>query len=128
MRDDRPVLRGGIVQLPPRVSSKAVDREDRRIRLAIVVHSMMRGGAERQIFELLRGIDRARFNTSLVVFNTAQNAYPAEAFTDCKVLLEQETGSASFLRRSISLLLACYRLTIALKECKARSEERRGGK
>jgi glycosyltransferase involved in cell wall biosynthesis len=33
--------------------------------------------------------------------------------------LEQETGSASLLRRSISLLLACYRLTIALKECKA---------
>jgi len=119
MRENRSVLRGGIVQLPPRVSSKAVDREDRRIRLAIVVHSMMRGGAERQIFELMRGIDRTRFNTSLVVFNTAQNAYPAEAFTDCKVLLKQETGSASLLRRSISLLLACYRLTVALKECKA---------
>lgn len=119
MWEDRPVLRGGIVQLPPRVSSKAVDREDRRIRLAIVVHSMMRGGAERQIFELLRGIHRTRFNTSLIVFNSAQNAYPAEAFTDCKVLLKQETGSASFLRRSFSLLVACYRLTVALKECKA---------
>ena len=119
MRENRSVLRGGIVQLPPRVSSEAVNCEDRRIRLAIVVHSMMRGGAERQIFELLRGIDRTRFNTSLVVFNTARNAYPAEAFTDCKVLLKQEPGMQPLLRRSISLLLACYRLTIALKECKA---------
>lgn len=102
-----------------RLGSGVTGQEDRQIRLALVIHSMMRGGAERQIFELLRGIDRSRFNPTLVVLNSHPNAYPVEGFIDCKTLLERDPARGSPGRRIASLLVASYRLTEALRECGA---------
>lgn len=96
-----------------------VKEEDGRIRVAIVINTMTRGGAERQVFELLRGIDRSRFNPTLVVFNNIQDAYPAEAFAHCRTLLKTDPAKASFALRAILLSLACYRLTKILRECRA---------
>lgn len=102
-----------------RLDPESANQQGRPIRLAIVIHSMMRGGAERQICELLRGIDRSRFNPLLIVFNSIESGYPVDTFTECRTLLSRDPAKASFLRRAILLMSAVYQLTRVFREFKS---------
>jgi len=98
-----------------RVVPENGESHDRRIRLAIVVHSMIRGGAERQIVELLRGIDQTRFKTSLIALYATPNGYPVDPLTDFIVLLKRNPAHLCALRRSAVLLRATWLLVMTLK-------------
>ncbi len=68
-------------------------------RIVFIVPSLIRGGAEGQLCQLIRRIDRTRFLPALVVFEEVENGYPRAAL-DCDVRVLRASRGRN--RQSIS--------------------------
>ncbi len=87
------------------------------IRIVLLIPSLTRGGAERQVLTLLRGLDRSRFDATLVLFeNQERDRYDALGAADCVFSLDIPAGGNFRLHRAPTLLLAAARLARMLHE------------
>lgn len=87
-----------------------------RIRIAFVIPSLTRGGAERQLLALLHGLDRSRFDPILVLFDREHNSTSyGEKGIDAHILsLKIPAGGNYRLRRGPMFLLGAARLATIL--------------
>ena len=90
----------------------------RRARLIYVIGSLAAGGAEGQLIELLKHIDRKRFRVSLALFETS-NAYRAAGLVDeiVSLRIDSPLGSKSTFRGT-KAVAAMLRLTRFLRQAK----------
>ncbi len=92
-----------------------LNAQEFRIRVLYLIPSLTRGGAERQLFELLRGLDRSLFERTLVVFDDSPDGYDTRSAVDRVLHLGVAAGVNSRLRRVPVMLLAAARLTAILR-------------
>lgn len=92
-----------------------------RIRIVFVIPSLTRGGAERQVLALLRGLDRSRFDPTLVLFEKqpAADSYDATDAVERILTLDIPAGGNFRPHRAPALLLAATRLARILHELRA---------
>ncbi len=92
-----------------------------RIRVVLVIPNLVRGGAERQVLALLRGLDRSRFEATLVLFENGQSAdsYDIHHAIDRVLTLGIPAGGNSSMRRAPTLLLGARRLAGILRDLRA---------
>jgi glycosyltransferase involved in cell wall biosynthesis len=81
----------------------------RRLRLLIVLRSFSAGGAERQMLELLRGMDRGRFEVEVVCFYPGAWHEMAAAIPGVRVSLSEKRGRWDIFGFLGSLLKAASR-------------------
>ena len=74
-------------------------RPSERIRLALVIHSLESGGAERQFLQLVTGLDRTKFDPLILVGRPSRER--PEANVGCEIL-----GPAPFFRATAGLQFA----------------------
>lgn len=88
-----------------------------RIRVVLIIPSLTRGGAERQMLAFLRGLDRSRFNPTLVLFeNLERDSYDSLGAADRVLSLDIPAGGNFRLHRAPTLLLAAARLARILRQ------------
>ena len=89
-----------------------------RIRIVFVIPSLTRGGAERQLHELVRGLDRTRFEPTLVLFENDHQAYRYEIDSSVErtLSLNIAAGGNFRLHRALTMLVAATRLARLLRE------------
>ena len=52
-----------------------------KTKIVFIIPTLARGGAENQLYELVRGLDRTRFSASVVLFENV-HGYPVSDFVD----------------------------------------------
>ena len=89
-----------------------------RIRIVFVIPSLTRGGAERQLQELVRGLNRTRFEPTLVLFERDHQAYRYEIDSSVErtLSLNVPAGGNFRLHRAPAMLVAATRLARLLRE------------
>jgi glycosyltransferase involved in cell wall biosynthesis len=89
-----------------------------RIRVICLVPAMTRGGTERQLIELLCGLDRERFDPTLVVFGDAKRdaSYDPGNAVDRVLSLSISPGGNFRARNAPGLVLGMLRLTGILRD------------
>ena len=89
-----------------------------RIRIVFVIPSLARGGAERQLQELVRGLDRSRFEPMLVLFENDRQAchYEIENSVERTLTLNLPARGNFRLHRAPAMLAAATRLARLLRE------------
>lgn len=87
------------------------------VRIVLLIPSLTRGGAERQAVAFLRGLDRSRFDATLVLFeNQERDSYDALGAANRVLSLDIPAGGNFRLHRAPTLLLAAARLARILRE------------
>lgn len=71
------------------------------MRIAIIIDSMVRGGAERQVFYIVRELARRGYDVELIYYHRAQNEYDLAALGDATVTFLPKKGE--YLRFLIRL-------------------------
>lgn len=89
-----------------------------RIRVVFIIPTMIRGGAERQLLLLLRGLDRSRFDPTLVLFsNKDQNGwYETSGAVDRVLSLDIPPGGNFRAQNVPTLALGVMRLARILRD------------
>jgi glycosyltransferase involved in cell wall biosynthesis len=100
------------LERPPAMSAPA------RIRVACMIPAMSRGGTERQLLELLRGLDRAKFDPTLILLGNSGNStsYDPRDAVDRVLTLDISPGGNFRARNAPGLALGMMRLTNILRE------------
>jgi glycosyltransferase involved in cell wall biosynthesis len=78
--------------------------------ITYVTHSLADGGAERQIIELIRNLDRSRFGLSLVLLEGLNSERAMGLVDHLEVLHVPFSGNSRWLQRTPSLIKAAVRL------------------
>jgi glycosyltransferase involved in cell wall biosynthesis len=89
-----------------------------RIRIVFVIPSLTRGGAERQLLDLVRGLDRTSFEPTLVLFDSdpQPDSYPIDSTVERILSLNIPAGGNFRLHRAPAMLVAATRLARLLRE------------
>jgi glycosyltransferase involved in cell wall biosynthesis len=98
-------------------SASAVKTEE-RIRVVCIIPTLTRGGTERQLIELLRGLDRNRFDPTLIIFGADGNglSYSLNGAVDRVLSLNIAPGGNFRARNAPGLVMGMIRLTRMLQE------------
>lgn len=81
-----------------------------KIRLAYIISAISGGGAEFQLVELLRHLDRGLFSTSLILMDGSNAGDVAAWIEDCLILNIPAGKNSHWIRRSFSLAGAVNRI------------------
>ena len=82
---------------------------EEKVRVTYVLGSLRDAGTERQVLELIRHLDRTRFEPSLILME-GSNLERSDALVGrCFVMGVPQAGNSRWLSRSLSLLRATYR-------------------
>ena len=89
----------------------------RLIRIACMIPALTRGGTERQLLELLRGLDRSTFDPTLILFGETdkETSYDPTGAVDRVLSLDIAPGGNFRARNSPGLALGTMRLTRILR-------------
>src|SRR5260370_33088812 len=92
-----------------------------RIRIVFLIPSLTRGGAERQVLALIRGLDRSRFDPTLVLFEKQQEPDSYEALGAVERIRSLDIPAGGHFRphRAPILLVAATRLRRIPNELRA---------
>jgi len=77
---------------------------DAKVRVTYVLGSLLDGGTERQVLELIRHLDRTRFKPSLVLMEAANVERSRGLVDECLVMGIPQAGNSSWLLRSLPLV------------------------
>ncbi len=88
----------------------------RRVKVTYVVGSLRDGGTERQLLELIRHLDRSRFEPSLVTMEDANLDRANGLVEACYTMGIAEAGNANWFGRSLSIAGAVRRASGFLRE------------
>lgn len=94
---------------PPDLLSRTSDPE-RRLRVAYIVGSLGIGGAEGQVLELIRGLDRVRFSPSLVVLENVEMQRTHESMSETFTVGIPQGGNSAWITRSVSFVSAIRKI------------------
>jgi glycosyltransferase involved in cell wall biosynthesis len=90
----------------------------RKLNLTFAIGSLQDGGAERQVLELLRKIDRQHFDLSIMLMEDSGVERARSLVDKCFVMGLPQGGNSRWLRRSASLCNGAYRTTRQLIDWK----------
>jgi glycosyltransferase involved in cell wall biosynthesis len=99
------------VTLPRSTTSDEILREPEtnlKIRVTYIIGSLRDGGTERQVLELIRHLDRSRFDPSLVSMEPVNVERARDIVGHCFVLGLPQAGNSRWVSRSASLLKAVH--------------------
>jgi glycosyltransferase involved in cell wall biosynthesis len=88
---------------------KTATKTGPRVRVTYVLGSLLDGGTERQVLELIRHLDRTRFEPSLVLMEDANIERSGGLVDQCFVMETAQAGNSHWLLRSASLVRSTRR-------------------
>jgi len=101
------------------VPARAVASQKSTLRVTYVLGSLRDGGTERQVLELLRHLDRGRFEPSLILMEDANAEQARGLIEHCFVLGVPQAGSSMWFFRSASLAEAVVRAQAYMKHLRS---------
>jgi len=105
--------------LEDRIASEALTRRARRLKVTYILGSLRDAGTERQVLELIRHINRDKFEVSLILLDDA-NSDRADGLVQQRFILGiPQAGNSRWMRRSVSLSSATYLVRKYLREIKS---------
>jgi glycosyltransferase involved in cell wall biosynthesis len=97
------------------VPARAVASQKSTLKITYLLGSLREGGTERQVLELLRRLDRSRFEPSLILMEDANMERAQGLIEQCFVLGIPQGGNARWFFRSASIAKAVMRAQAHMK-------------
>jgi L-malate glycosyltransferase len=90
-----------------------------KLKITYILGSLRDGGTERQALELMRALDRTRFEPSLILMENANPERAREVVDQCLVMGIPQAGNSSWFRRSLVLTRAVYTTRKCLQQMRS---------
>jgi len=89
------------------------------VKVTYIAGSLRDGGAERQLLELIRHLDRSRFAPSVILMEDAGVERARECVEQCFVIGIPQGGNSSWLKRGLKLANGIHRTRMQLRKWKS---------